>query len=133
MYTAALTPLMPKEPITTRLDPDIKSEVENYAEDRDIGQTEAARRLIRAGLTAEGHPIAATDGGVVTATEFDAFRQEQRRANRNRTAALSVGLIYVAVELVANPSGLWWPLLGVAVVVAALIAAVAPFAQEGSE
>jgi hypothetical protein len=54
---------MAKEPITTRLDSDTKTEVENYADDRDIGQTEAARRLIRAGLAAEGHPVATTDGG----------------------------------------------------------------------
>lgn len=54
---------MAKEPITTRLDSDTKTEVENYADDRDIGQTEASRRLIRAGLAAEGHPVTATDGG----------------------------------------------------------------------
>jgi len=41
---------MPKKTLTTRLDPDTKEEVEAYAEKYDIGQTEASRRLIRAGL-----------------------------------------------------------------------------------
>jgi len=54
---------MAKEPITTRLDTDTKTEVDNYADDHDIGQTEATRRLIRAGLAAEGHPVATADGG----------------------------------------------------------------------
>jgi len=63
MYTGALTSLMAKEPITTRLDTDTKTEVDNYADDHDIGQTEATRRLIRAGLAAEGHPVATADGG----------------------------------------------------------------------
>lgn len=54
---------MAKEPLTTRLDADTKREVENYAEEHEIGQTEASRRLIRAGLAAEGHPVATTDGG----------------------------------------------------------------------
>jgi hypothetical protein len=52
---------MGKDPLTTRLDADTKQVVENYAEDRDIGQTEAARRLIRSGLAAEGY--SAADGG----------------------------------------------------------------------
>jgi hypothetical protein len=43
---------MGKEPLTTRLDPDTFEEVEDYAGERDIGQTEATRRLIRGGLEA---------------------------------------------------------------------------------
>jgi hypothetical protein len=54
---------MAKEPLTTRLDADVKREVEDYADDHDIGQTEASRRLIRAGLAAEGRSVATTDGG----------------------------------------------------------------------
>jgi len=54
---------MAKEPLTTRLDADTKQEVENYADEHEIGQTEASRRLIRAGLAAEGHPVATADGG----------------------------------------------------------------------
>jgi hypothetical protein len=53
---------MAKEPLTTRLDADTKREVENYADEHEIGQTEAARRLIRAGLAEEGHPVTAADG-----------------------------------------------------------------------
>ncbi len=63
LYTGALTSDMAKEPITTRLDADTKTEVENYADEHEIGQTEATRRLIRAGLASEGHPVATTDGG----------------------------------------------------------------------
>jgi len=53
---------MAKEPLTTRLDADTKREVEHYADEHEIGQTEAARRLIRTGLAEEGHPVAAADG-----------------------------------------------------------------------
>jgi hypothetical protein len=61
---------MAKEPLTTRLDADTKRQVENYADEHDIGQTEAARRLIRAGLAEEGYPVAAADGrGPTTRTK----------------------------------------------------------------
>jgi hypothetical protein len=60
---------MAKEPLTTRLDADTKQQVEEYANEHDIGQTEAARRLIRAGLAEEGYPVAATDGGAKTLLE----------------------------------------------------------------
>jgi len=80
---------MAKEPITTRLDTDTKQEVQDYADDRDIGQTEATRRLIRAGLAAEGYPVATTDGGDPGPLE--------RLADR-RTAA--TGALLLALSLI---------------------------------
>jgi hypothetical protein len=44
---------MPKEQLNTRLDADKYERVENYADERDITQAEAARRLISTGLDAE--------------------------------------------------------------------------------
>lgn len=44
---------MAKKTLTTRLDPDTKQRIEKYADEHGIGQTEAARRLIRGGLGAK--------------------------------------------------------------------------------
>lgn len=54
---------MGKSRVQTRVEPDTKHQIDEYAEDRDIGDAEALRRLIRAGLAAEGHPVTAADGG----------------------------------------------------------------------
>jgi hypothetical protein len=82
---------MAKEPITTRLDADTKQEVENYAEDHGIGQTEAARRLIRSGLADEGYPVAAADGGG-TNTETFLERLASERV-------MNLGALLIAVAL----------------------------------
>jgi hypothetical protein len=54
---------MGKSRVQTRVEPDTKSQIDEYAEDRDIGDAEALRRLIRSGLANEGYPVTATDGG----------------------------------------------------------------------
>jgi hypothetical protein len=52
---------MAKQTLSTRLEPDTKSTVEEYADEREISQTVAARRLIRAGLDEKGYQIEADD------------------------------------------------------------------------
>jgi len=42
-----------KERYQTRLDPDDAAAVDEFAEQREIGEAEAVRRLIRAGIEAE--------------------------------------------------------------------------------
>jgi hypothetical protein len=42
-----------KERYQTRLDPDDAAAVDEFAEEREIGEAEAVRRLIRAGIEAE--------------------------------------------------------------------------------
>lgn len=54
---------MAKESVATRLDPDTNDALEDFADEHDIGKTEASRRLIRSGLSREGYQIAATDSG----------------------------------------------------------------------
>jgi hypothetical protein len=54
---------MGKSRIQTRVEPDTEHQIDKYAEDRDIGESEAIRRLIRSGLAAEGYPVTFADGG----------------------------------------------------------------------
>jgi len=60
---------MGKTRVQTRVEPDTKSQIDEYAEARDIGDAEALRRLIRSGLAAEGHPVTAADGGTKSLLE----------------------------------------------------------------
>lgn len=102
---------MGKEPLTTRLDADTKQEVENYAEDRDIGQTEAARRLIRSGLANEGYPVTATDGG-----------SPLERLAGPKTVLLGAGLLLLATAALggALATSFTLPLAAVGTVIAIL-------------
>jgi hypothetical protein len=46
-----------KERYQTRLDPDDAAAVDEFAEEREIGESEAVRRLIRAGIEAEAENV----------------------------------------------------------------------------
>jgi hypothetical protein len=48
---------MTRERIQTRDDPDVKEAVEDMAEEKDITEAEAVRRLVRTGLAAEGYDV----------------------------------------------------------------------------
>ncbi len=54
-----------KPKIQCRIERDTDESIRAYRDglDDDISQSEAVRHLIRAGLAAKGHPVAATDGG----------------------------------------------------------------------
>lgn len=54
---------MGKSRVQTRVEPDTKHQIDVYREEAGVGDAEALRRLIRAGLAAEGHPVTTTDGG----------------------------------------------------------------------
>lgn len=54
---------MGKSRVQTRVEPDTQEKIDEYAEERNVGDAEALRRLIRTGLAAEGHPVTAADGG----------------------------------------------------------------------
>lgn len=51
---------MGKSRAQTRIDPDTESRVEEYADEREISESEALRRLIEAGLTDKGYPVEGT-------------------------------------------------------------------------
>lgn len=55
---------MARERIQTRDDPDVKEAVEEYAEEKDITEAEAVRRLVRTGLDAKGYDTPGTTGRV---------------------------------------------------------------------
>lgn len=54
---------MARERIQTRDDGDVKAAVEQYADDADVSEAEAVRRLVRAGLAVKGYdsPAAVSD------------------------------------------------------------------------
>jgi hypothetical protein len=56
-----------KPKIQCRIERDTDESIRAYRDelDDDISQSEAVRHLLRAGLAAKGHPVAATDGGRV--------------------------------------------------------------------
>lgn len=56
---------MGKKRVQTRVAHDTKTEIEAYATDRDISESDALRRLIRAGLATEGYPVTRGDGGTI--------------------------------------------------------------------
>jgi len=76
---------MGKQRVQTRVEPDTKNRIDEYAEDRDIGDAEALRRLIRSGLANEGHPVTAADGG-----------SPLERLASPKTVLLGVGLMLLA-------------------------------------
>lgn len=54
---------MGKVHTNTRVDPDTKEQILEYADDLDVTESEAVRRLIRVGLAREGRPVTSADGG----------------------------------------------------------------------
>jgi hypothetical protein len=48
---------MTRERIQTRDDPDVKEAVEDMADEKDISQSEAVRRLVRTGLAVKGYDV----------------------------------------------------------------------------
>jgi hypothetical protein len=89
---------MGKERVQTRADPDVKTRIEEYADDREIGQAEAVRRLIDEGLDAKGYPVdpeVVADGGAVV-----------RPLLRTMTAvACVIGILAVAGAFLAAEAG----------------------------
>lgn len=80
-----------KPKIQCRIERDTDESIRAYRDelDDDISQSEAVRHLLRAGLAAKGHPVAATDGGDPGPLE--------RLANQ-RTAA--TGTLLLALSLI---------------------------------
>lgn len=53
---------MKRERVQTRADTDTVEQVEEYADEKDISESEAVRRLLRAGLVQKGYREADTAG-----------------------------------------------------------------------
>jgi antitoxin component of RelBE/YafQ-DinJ toxin-antitoxin module len=95
-----------KQQIFTRVDPDVKEEIENYCDDRGVTQSEAVRRFVNRGLANEGYPVPATDGGSIrndlnkldnNLGDLDSDVREVRDdLHRNRTG------IFIAVAYLAT-------------------------------
>lgn len=112
-------------PVQTRVDPDTKEILERYADDREINQSQAVRRMVRTQLDAEGYGVAATDGGVTVAERLDEIEQQQKHASTTYTATLAVGLAYVVFSVATGASGLLWGVVGVGALLAVVLATAA--------
>jgi len=114
-------PDMGKTKYQTRLDDDDAERVDEYTEDRGINQSEAVRRLVRAGLAQEGYPVTATDGAGQIADRLEAIearQAEQEQADKLHTAALLTGLLYIVATVTLGLSGLIWAVAGIGAIIA---------------
>jgi len=113
---------MPRKRVQTRADADTVESLEAYADETDISESEAVRRLIRTGLAEHGHPVAATDGAGQLTDRLDRLENEQQRANELHTAALLTGVLYIAATLTLGLSGPLWLLTGIGTLAAVMLA-----------
>lgn len=54
---------MGKTRVQTRVDDDTHDRIGEFRDTNNLSDAEAVRRLLRAGLSAKGHPVTAADGG----------------------------------------------------------------------
>lgn len=92
---------MPRKQLQARFDPDVVEAVEAYADDHDISRSEAMRRMLRGGLSAQGYEIATPDGGTTTADALDELRSEQTEHFDQLRQDLQILLGGLAVGVVA--------------------------------
>jgi len=111
--------------VQARVEPDTKEMVEQYAEERNISQSKAARRMLHRQLNAEGYGVAATDGGATVADRLDEIENRQERASTTHTATLALGLGYVAAMVATGANGVLWGAVGVGLLLAIVVATVA--------
>lgn len=112
---------MGKERLPLRVDPETKDALVEYADERDVSNSEAGRRMLRAGLTQNGYNIAAADG-VGTVAEIEKLRndltqmeqrqvelaeQREQRIKRQWLTTAGIAVLFVAAsQLGGAPSGL---------------------------
>ena len=53
---------MGKERLPLRVDPETKDALSEYADEQDVSNSEAGRRMLRAGLSQSGYEVAVADG-----------------------------------------------------------------------
>jgi hypothetical protein len=85
---------MGKSRVQTRVEPDTQEQIQAYQDEKDIGQAEALRRLIKTGLATEGHPVDESDSG---GTPLDRL---SKRLIGLATMLLTIG----AIGLVLTPA-----------------------------
>ena len=114
-----------KPRVQARVRPDLKDQIGEYADRHDVAESEALRQLASRQLAAEGFGVAATDGGATVTDRLDEIESNQQRSSTTHTAALVVGLGYVAVTAATGASGVLWGVVGVGALVAVVLATVA--------
>jgi hypothetical protein len=120
---------MGKERLPLRVDPETKDALGEYADERDVSNSEAGRRMLRAGLSQNGYEIATADGmgtGQLDDLADQLTEMERRQAARaNQRERLDMaqgvsvfaGLSYLIFTEVLGASGPLWTLVGVMAVV----------------
>lgn len=92
---------MAKPQVATRVDTGTKRSVEEYAEEKDITEAEAMRRLLSRGLDYEAGRLTATDGGEVREATEELYQNLARtiRLQTFRDAGVALGLVLAIGEL----------------------------------
>lgn len=116
---------MGKERLPLRVDPETKDALSEYADERDVSNSEAGRRMLRAGLSQNGYQITTADGmgiGQLQELQDELSQMEQRQAARaNQRERLEVAqatslvavLSYLIFVFGLGASGPLWTLVGV--------------------
>lgn len=84
---------MARERIQTRDDRDVKAAVEQMAEDKEISEAEAVRRLVRTGLAVQGYDSPDVVKVGSSTVERLAEREGYSKARVNETARVIGGLL----------------------------------------
>jgi len=83
---------MARERIQTRDDADVKAAVEQYADDADVSEAEAVRRLVRTGLAVEGY-----DSPAVAPDEIEGYSKAEMNQYVRLIGGALVGLALLVV------------------------------------
>ena len=136
---------MGKERLPLRVDPETKDALSEYADERDVSNSEAGRRMLRAGLSQNGYNIAAADGmgtGQLEELRHELNEMERRQAARaNQRERLEVAqatslvavLSYLIFVFGLGASGPLWTLVGVMAAVGTVISYLWAFKLGGGD
>jgi hypothetical protein len=110
-----------KPKIQCRIERDTDEAIQRYCDDLDgdVSQSEAVRHLLRAGLAAKGHPVAATDGG----DDFLERLASERTAASGAVCTFLSGVSLIGAGELAQLGGFYGALLLLFASVTFLIAA----------
>jgi hypothetical protein len=126
---------MGKERLPLRVDPETKDALSEYADEQDVSNSEAGRRMLRAGLSQSGYEVAVADGmginqldvirdelGTIEERQAEIIKEtEQRRTDEQRhrhimqsqVLAGAGGILWAVATLTLDMGQWWWLLLGV--------------------
>lgn len=136
---------MAKTRLQTRADSDTANAVDDFADEHNLSQSEAVRRIIRAGLSQYDYQIPTADGmgtGQLQELRHELSEMEQRQAARAnqrerlevaQAASLVAVLSYLIFVFGLGASGPLWTLVGVMAAVGTVISYLWAFKLGGGD